>query len=227
MKSPLPKVLHLLKNQPLIGHVINNLKNAGISSVITVVGYNGQEVIDALGNVSEYVWQHEQLGTGHAVMQAEKIMMEFKGKVIVACGDVPLISNKTFQSLIDASLDESVEAVVLTMELDNPHGYGRIVKDDEGFFRKIVEEKDASENIKDIKEVNTGTYIFDKEYLFEGLKRVDTNNAQGEYYLPDALNYILDSGKKVNIVKLDDPIEGSGINTKEDLQVLENLLKNI
>jgi len=227
MKSPLPKVLQPLQNQPLIGHVINNLNNAGISSIITVVGYKGQEVIDALGSASEYVWQHEQLGTGHAVMQAEEALKDFNGKVIVACGDVPLISKATFLSLIDASLIEDVEAVVLTMEVEIPQGYGRIVKNSDGFFSKIVEEKDASDEIKTIKEVNTGTYVFDKEYLFEGLKRVDTNNAQGEYYLPDALNYILDSKKRVNTVKLDNAIEGSGINTKEDLQDLENLLKSI
>ncbi len=111
------------------------------------------------------------------------------------------------------------------MKLENPTGYGRILKDDKSSFVRIVEEKDASDKEKEIKEVNSGTYIFDKEFLFNGLKEIDTDNAQGEYYLPDALNYIIKKNFSVNTVVLKDPVEGSGINSQEELKRLEDSLK--
>lgn len=220
MKSDLPKVLHPLCGKSLIEHVVDSLNSAGIDDILVVVGYKGDEVIDKLGSRAKYVWQREQLGTGHAVMQAEEYFRNYDGDVIVACGDVPLIKPETFQALIKTSEDSRTGAAVLTMFQDNPAGYGRIVKDN-GEFLRIIEEKDADTEIKKIKEVNSGTYIFRSRYLFEGLKRINTDNAQGEYYLPDALNYILSEGLIVRTVPMADPVEGRGINTKEELMSLE------
>ncbi len=220
MKSELPKVLHPLCGKPLIGYVVDGLKTAGIDDIVVVVGYRGDDVIGFLGNKVRFVWQHEQLGTGHAVMQAEDLFRNHSGYVIVACGDVPLITPETFQALMRESEKDNTGAVVLTMIQDNPKGYGRIVKND-GKFVRIVEEKDASDEQRRITEVNSGTYIFKTSLLFEGLKRITTENAQGEYYLPDALEYIIESGRRVGTILLKDPVEGRGINTKEELVSLE------
>ncbi len=225
MKSDLPKVLHPLLGKPLIGHVIANLRTAGVSDIFVVVGYRGELVIDAVKKLAKPVWQRQQLGTGHAVMQAEKDLEGFSGRIIVACGDAPLVRPESFRSLISESEEPAVRAVVLTMSLDNPSGYGRIVKDASGNFVRIVEEKDASSDEKKIHEVNSGTYIFDKQLLFEGLKGINTNNAQGEFYLPDALQHIISSGFIVRTKLLKNSREGSGVNTKEELKALEDYCK--
>ena len=169
MKSELPKVLHPLCGKPLIGYVVDSLKTAGIDDIVVVVGYRGNDVIDYLDNRVRFAWQHEQLGTGHAVMQAESIFSGFEGSIIVACGDVPLIRPETFRALMRESQKANTGAVVLTMVQDNPAGYGRIVKEN-GDFVRIVEEKDATDEERKITEVNSGTYIFYSRLLFEGHK---------------------------------------------------------
>lgn len=220
MKSDLPKVLHPLCGKSLIEYVVDSLNSAGIDDILVVIGYKGDEVKVKLGDRVNYVWQYEQLGTGHAVMQAEEYFRGYEGNVIIACGDVPLIKPETFQHLIHSMEDGITGAVVLTMIQDNPTGYGRIVKSGDKFIR-IVEEKDASDEQRKIKEVNSGTYIFRSKYLFDGLKRINTENAQGEYYLPDALNYIISAGFDVKTIPMKDAIEGRGINTREELLSLE------
>ncbi|TAL38845.1 MAG: UDP-N-acetylglucosamine diphosphorylase [Spirochaetes bacterium] len=221
MKSDLPKVLHPLGGIPLLVHVIRSLREAGIDDIITVVGYRGDEVARAAGEGVRVVWQHEQKGTGHAVMQAEPLLADYRGLVVIACGDVPLISPKTVREMVIAAREPGVKACVLSMTPPDPFGYGRILKEPDGTLVRIVEEKDAGEEEKRIREVNTGTYVFHSEFLFPGLKTITTNNAQGEYYLPDVFNYIRSSGFKTRAMMLADPIEGSGINSTEDLKVLE------
>jgi UDP-N-acetylglucosamine diphosphorylase/glucosamine-1-phosphate N-acetyltransferase len=227
MHSELPKVLHPLSGKPLIAHVIDNIHRAGIEDIIIVVGYRGDDVIKAVSGVSGFVWQHEQRGTGHAVMQAAEALNGFAGHVLIACGDVPLITPVTIRGMIDESRKPNVKAVVLSMIPDSPRGYGRIIKDDDGNLARIVEEKDANDEEKKILEVNTGTYIFNKDSLFSGLKTINTNNAQGEYYLPDALKYIRSAGWIIRTVCLKDPIEGSGINSQEELLKLEGYFNKI
>jgi bifunctional UDP-N-acetylglucosamine pyrophosphorylase / glucosamine-1-phosphate N-acetyltransferase len=226
MQSDLPKVLQPFLNRPLILHVLESLEKAGVGDICVIVGYRGELVVEAVGGRARTVWQHEQLGTGHAVMQAEDALAWFSGNVIVACGDVPLIRPETFRAMLAAAGTGNVRAVVLTMELDNPTGYGRILKDAAGSFRRIVEERDASPDERTIREVNTGTYVFDKQLLFEGLKRINTDNAQGEYYLPDALDHVLRSGFTVQTMLLKESIEGSGVNTREELGRLEEYCLN-
>ncbi len=150
MKSDLPKVLHQFLGRPLIAHVLDSLEKAGVTDSYVIVGYRGELVIEAVGSRATPVWQREQLGTGHAVMQAEEALAGFTGKVIIACGDVPLIKPETFRLLVAESEKENVRAVVLTMMLENPHGYGRMIKDGAGNFVRIVEEKDASQKKKKI-----------------------------------------------------------------------------
>ena len=220
MKSDIPKVLHSLCGKSLIEHVVDSLKLAGVDDILVVVGYRGDEVIERLGSIVNYAWQHEQLGTGHAVMQAEEYFKNYDGNIIVASGDVPLIKSETFKRFIALADNEKTGAAVLTMMQDNPAGYGRIVKDN-GRFARIIEEKDADDEVRKIKEVNSGTYVFKSKHLFEGLKRINTENAQGEYYLPDVLNYILSEGLDVEILQLINSIEGMGINTREELISLE------
>jgi UDP-N-acetylglucosamine pyrophosphorylase len=225
MKSELPKVLHKLQGKSLILHVLESLHRAGITECISVIGYKGEMVQEEVEGLSSVVWQHEQLGTGHAVMQAEESLGSYRGNVIVACGDVPLISSETFSNMAQL-MTGKVKAVVLTMTVEDPTGYGRVVRQQDGSFERIVEHKDAHEGERSINEVNTGTYIFNGELLFKGLKGVNRDNAQGEYYLPDVLTLILDEGFKVEAVKLKNAIEGTGVNSKDDLAVLERSLNS-
>lgn len=224
MKSDIPKVLHVLAGKPLVMHVVDNLKAAGIDDIIAVVGYRGELVEEAVGSCAKVVWQREQLGTGHAVMQAESALKDFEGGVVVACGDVPLMKPETFQKLVKEGAGENVKAIVITMRLDNPFGYGRIIKDKNGNIERIIEEKDASDEVKKITEVNTGTYYFDAKLLFEGLATVGTDNAQKEYYLPDVVQYIRKKGFVVKALLLEDALEGAGINSREELQRIESLI---
>lgn len=225
MKSDIPKVLHSLCGKPLVAHVIDNLREAGIADIIVVVGYGGDEVIKALGPSVRYAWQHEQKGTGHAVMQAKPFIERHRGMVLIASGDVPLISPRTFKAMMGVAQSDGTKAVVLTMTPDSPYGYGRIIRTAEGDLAEIVEERDASDTQKAIREVNTGTYIFHGEYLIPGLSTLSTDNAQGEYYLPDVIGYIRSLGHPVRIVCLEDAFEGSGVNSPEDLQRVERHLK--
>lgn len=221
MKAEQPKVLHKLKGKPLLLHVIDAVMASRVKRIIAVVGFQGERVIEALPQGIDYVWQREQSGTGHAVMQAEEALADFEGKVLVVCGDTPLIRPETFNALIAAAEEKGVGAALLTMEPKEPAGYGRIIKDKAGRFLGIVEEKDASLKERLIREVNTGTYVFDKSFLFAGLKELNNNNVQGEYYLTDALSYIVNSGFEVKTLTLKDPMEGSGVNSPEDLEKLE------
>ncbi len=225
MKSELPKVLHTLNGQPLIEHVIKSLTLANVNEIVVIVGYKGDEVIKCLGDRVDYAWQHEQLGTGHAVMQAEDSFRDFQGAVVVACGDVPLLKPETYRSMCESIEGDNVGAVVLTMVKDNPRGYGRILRDN-GNFQRIVEEKDATPSEREISEVNSGTYIFKSTLLFEGLKHIGNNNAQGEYYLPDVLTHILQSGYDVKTTTLADSMEATGVNTREELAKLEEYIKS-
>jgi bifunctional UDP-N-acetylglucosamine pyrophosphorylase / glucosamine-1-phosphate N-acetyltransferase len=226
MKSELPKVLHLLSKKTLISHVIDNVRHSGIDDITVVVGYKGDDVISALGGSVSFVWQREQLGTGHAVLQTKGLFHGFKGQVLVACGDAPLISSKSFSKLADTMKDVSVKAAVLTMILPNPKGYGRMIKDPSGALLKIVEEKDATDEERLVNEVNSGTYIFDAEMLFNGLDNIKNDNVQKEYYLTDVVSYIVNKGFKVVTVPFENPSEGRGINSKEELAALEEEFKN-
>ncbi|MCK6379983.1 MAG: NTP transferase domain-containing protein [Leptospiraceae bacterium] len=228
MKSDSPKVAIKLQGKPLICHVVENLNNAGISDITTIVGYKKDEV---MGICSSYVnvrfaTQEEQLGTGHALLCAEKNLTNYHGILVVACGDVPLISSKTFTNLIYSHIENKNATTVLSAELDNPFGYGRIIRNASGEILEIVEEKDANSSQKQISEINTGTYCFNSPEVFTYLKKIGKENAQGEYYLPDLIKLYNKEGKPSGAVKLQNSFESHGVNSPEDLERIQAYLDN-
>lgn len=226
MKSDLPKVATPLLGKPLVVHVVDSLTKAGISNIVVVVGYKKEIVQEILSSYPQirFVEQKEQLGTGHALLCTEELLGSFSGEILVCCGDVPLITPSSFRSLLDSHLLNENCATVLSAKVTEPQGYGRLFLDN-GKLKYIVEEKDASLEEKRIQEINTGTYAFRSPIVFEKLKSIGTNNAQGEYYLPDLIKIFHSEGKNTGVFRLLNSLESSGINSPEDLQSLTNLLQ--
>ena len=227
MDSDIPKVMHKVNGIPMLVHVINKAKNIGANKIITVIGYKGNLIEKELSNTDiDFVEQKEQLGTGHAVLQCKGILSSFNGNVIILSGDVPLISNKTLKCLIDNHQKSENAATIITADLNNPAGYGRIIRDNKGLLEKIVEHKDATENELDIHEINSGIYAFDCSILFKYLPKIQNNNNQGEYYLPDVLAEIIENKLKVGIEKTKNIPEIQGVNTIEQLNLLNDSYAN-
>ena len=180
MKSKLYKVLHPILGRPMIQYVIEALKPAKLEELVTVIGHGAETVKSKIGNESQFVLQEEQLGTAHAVMQAEEILKNKSGTTIVVCGDTPLITSKTFEKLFEYHERSGAKATILTTNITDPTGYGRVIRGETGDVERIVEHKDASDEEKTVKEINTGTYCFDNEALFSALKKVNNENAQQE-----------------------------------------------
>lgn len=216
MKSETAKVLHRVAGRPMIDHVIAAVRQAGVGKIVIVVGHQGEEVCRYLGDEYTYVWQREQLGTGHAVMQTEKELMGSSGPVLVLCGDTPLLRGETLRELLTVHQREGNDLTLLTAWLDDPTGYGRIVRR-EGQVEAIIEEKDADAETKKIKEINAGVYCFDREKLFAALKEISPTNAQGEYYLTDTLQIFARRGWKRGAVQVADPVEITGVNDRVQL----------
>lgn len=221
MKSELPKVMHLMAGQPLIDHVLDKVANLGIDKVITIAGHGRERLTEHLGQRTKVVVQSEQLGTGHAVMQVIPYLKD-ECNVLVLSGDQPLLSEKTIRALMAHHDATGASATVLTALMDNPFGYGRIIKNDA--FLGIIEEKDADICQKEIKEVNTGTYCFESEALISALQKITPKNAQGEYYLTDVFDSLLTSGCKIETMCTQDATEAFGINNRVQLAVAEDIL---
>jgi len=225
MKSDLPKVLHQLNNRPMLHYVIDLAREIGSEKIITIIGHKRKLVMDSCKDLNiEFAVQKEQLGTGHAVQMTEEKLAEFEGDVLILSGDVPLLSSDTINKLVKMHRDSGVVASLLTSELNDPAGYGRIIRDDEGFVYTIVEHKDATPEQLQVNEINVGIYIIDSIKLFKALKLVDNNNAQGEYYLPDVIPLFISNGKKVNAVKTNNFDETRGINNIDQLTEAETIL---
>jgi bifunctional UDP-N-acetylglucosamine pyrophosphorylase/glucosamine-1-phosphate N-acetyltransferase len=182
-------------------------------------------VQNEIGDLSGFVKQTEQLGTGHAVMAARAQLGDSNSLVLVLPGDVPLIRSETLEALIENHKSSRAACSVLSVRLENPTGYGRIVRDDKDLFARITEQKDATPEQQKIKEINSGIYCFDSHKLFSALERVNTSNKQGEYYLTDVPQILLSEGESVNVYLHDDAREVSGINTRAELAEFENLLR--
>ena len=222
MKSDTPKVLHEIKGRPLIEILLDTLTAMDFDRIVVVIGYKGEMVQKALEKYSvSFVWQREQLGTGHAVMMAREALADFDGVTLVALGDVPFLSEESIGRLLGSYTDAGASASCLSAILHDPKGYGRIVRDgDSDILKAIVEHKDASEDVLAIKEINTGTFCFDTRRLFEALDQVGNNNAQGEYYLTDTIKIMNESGLRVSVVAAEDPDEVRGVNSTEQLDYL-------
>ena len=218
MKSGLPKVLHAAAGLPLIEHVLRTADTLAPSSVVIVVGHQAEAVQAALAGRPNlrFARQEPQLGTGHALLQAEQALAGATGTVVLLSGDVPLLTPATLQALVNRHVETGAAATVLTAMVDDPTGYGRIERRDGG-ISAIVEHKDASPEQRQIREINSGIYAFDLQPLFGALKQIGSANAQGEYYLPDLVRIYRDRGLTVETVTLDDPREILGVNSRKEL----------
>ncbi len=224
MKSKMPKVLHKVCGKPLCKWVIDASKEAGANKVCTIVGHKAEMVKSEIGDVCEFALQAEQKGTGHAVMQALDFIKSSEGEVVILNGDTPLVTAQAIKNAIEYHQNSGNQATVITAILPDATGYGRIVRDVDGGVRKIVEQKDASEEEKKINEVNSGMYVFDSESLAYALTKLTPNNAQGEYYLTDTLEILLDSGKKIGGYAISDNDEIRGINDRVQLNEAERIM---
>jgi bifunctional UDP-N-acetylglucosamine pyrophosphorylase / glucosamine-1-phosphate N-acetyltransferase len=226
MKSGLPKVLHAAGGLPLIEHVLRTADTLSPTSIVIVVGHQAEAVRAALAerpNV-QLAMQEPQLGTGHALLQAEQALAGATGTVVLLSGDVPLLTPATLQALVTRHVETGAAATVLTAMVDDPTGYGRIERRDGG-ISAIVEHKDASPEQRQIREINSGIYAFDLQPLFGSLKEIGSANAQGEYYLPDLVRIYRARGLTVETVTLGDPREIFGVNSRKELAQIGQLLK--
>ena len=224
MKSSLPKVLHKAAGKPMVQWVIDALQEAGVEEKIAVLGHGGDMVEDVLRGQVQVAWQHEQLGTGHAVMQAAPLLPVEGKTVLVLCGDTPLLKADTLKKLLEQHQEEQNAVTLLTATTDEPFGYGRIVRAD-GAIQAIVEQKDATAEQQLIKEINTGTYCFDQQFLQENLTKLTTNNAQKEYYLTDLISLAVSQGKKLGAYIMEDFTESLGVNQRVQLAQAEQILR--
>jgi len=229
MKSALPKVLHRAAGLPLIEYVLRAAASVQPASVVVVVGHHADQLKEALGirlGLS-FAVQEPQLGTGHALLQAEPMLRGANGTVVLLSGDVPLLRPSTLSSLVRAHEERGAAATVLTAVVDAPHGYGRIVRDGDVQRRiaAIVEHKDASPAEREIREINSGIYAFDIAPLFKALREIGSSNAQGEYYLPDLIRIYRSRGLTVETVVLEDSREILGVNSPKELAEVAVILK--
>lgn len=225
MKSRYPKVLHKICGQPMVRHVIDAAREAGVENNIVVIGHGAESVKETLAGQANFAVQSEQLGTGHAVMQAEEALKDFAGDVLVLCGDTPLVTAHTIRQLVAFHREQGSAATVLTAEMAEPGAYGRIIRDEKNQVTRIVEQKDASPNELAIREINTGMYCFSAPKLFVALHKTTPANAQGEYYLTDVLEILRVDGEKVAGVVVEDNHEIMGINNRVQLSEAEQLMR--
>jgi bifunctional UDP-N-acetylglucosamine pyrophosphorylase/glucosamine-1-phosphate N-acetyltransferase len=227
MKSTRPKVLHPLAGRPLIEHVLRTAARLDAASTTLVVGHGADEVRSALAGWPglQFVVQSPQLGTGHALQQTEPLLGGKSGLVLLLYADVPLLQAATLSRLIAAHRTSRAAATVLTAELEDPYGYGRIVRDADGGVARIVEERDASAADREIREINSGIYVLSLDPLFDALRELATDNAQGEYYLTDLVGIYRRRGLEVHALQLDHPGELHGVNSRVDLAELTRVLR--
>jgi bifunctional UDP-N-acetylglucosamine pyrophosphorylase/glucosamine-1-phosphate N-acetyltransferase len=228
MKSDKIKVLHKAAGKAIIKHVIHTLDDLS-TKIINVVGHQKEQVkleLKDLYNLDiDYVIQKKQLGTGHAVKQASEYIDNHSGPVLILYGDTPLLRKETVSKFVENHKENNSDLSVMTAIFSNPEGYGRILKDDSGKLNAIIEEKDADEDLKKIKEVNSGVYCVDSKLLTLFLKNMDNNNAQDEYYLTDLVEFAVENGKDIDTFTVSNPEEIIGINTRKQLADAEKVLR--
>lgn len=227
MKSELPKVLHQANGRPLVEYVLDTALELQPATTILVVGHQAEKVIAATSRFPVSIARQEpQLGTGHAIMQTEPLLQGFSGEVLILSGDAPLVAPATLQRMLDLHRQSHAAATVLTANLTDPTGYGRIIRNrEDNTVLKIVEQKDASDAEKSVTEINSGVYVFDAATLFPALTAINTSNAQHEYYLTDVFGICFAAGKRVSAFRTEEADEVLGINTPEQLLEAEVVLR--
>lgn len=226
MKSALPKVLHPLGGKALFLHALGTAGRLEPSIVAIVIGHGANTVQQACPATNvNWVIQEKQLGTGHAVLCAREQFTGFDGDILILSGDVPLIREQTLRRMIEHHRSRDASVTLLAAQLEEPKGYGRILRDASGALTGVAEEKDASEAERQVREVNAGVYVVSAPFLFNALGNVDNDNQQNEYYLPDIARIGLSQGKTVEIIKVEDAREMLGVNTREELAFMEKTLR--
>ncbi|OLN24299.1 UDP-N-acetylglucosamine diphosphorylase/glucosamine-1-phosphate N-acetyltransferase [Domibacillus antri] len=225
MKSKLYKVLHPVCGKPMVEHVIDQITGLHTEQIVTIVGHGAEKVKAQLGGRSAYALQEKQLGTAHAVIQAQSILEGKEGCTLVVCGDTPLIQTSTMEALIKHHEETGAKATILTARADKPDGYGRIIRGADGSVSRIVEHKDATDEERAVKEINTGTYCFDNKALFDALKNVSNDNVQGEYYLPDVIEILKAAGETISAHQTDSFDETLGVNDRVALSEAERIMR--
>lgn len=220
----MPKVLREAAGQPLLLRILDRVSFLKKENIVIIVGYKGELVEQAAGPDYRYAWQREQLGTGHAVMQAVPELAGYDGPVMVGSGDMPLITRETYKGMLDAHINEGNACTMLAYVSDKDMRFGRIVRDETGAFEQVVEDGDCTPEQKKITELNAGVYVFDAQTLVEGLSQLSTDNAQNEYYLTDVPSWIQRRGGKIGIFRTKGEYEGLGVNTQEDLDLVSRVL---
>lgn len=227
MKNPdMAKVMHTLAGIPLVEHVVRLARSIGAERVIVIVGHQRDQVIAHLSAVDpsiEFAVQAEQLGTGHAVRMAEPLLADFEGDVVILSGDAPMTRRETMQAALERHRGAAATVTVLTAMLPDPAGYGRVLRDEEGNIVRIVEHKDATEEERAVREINSGIYVFQKQQLFDALAQVTNDNAQGEYYLPDVFAIFQEQQRVMIPHEVETFDEIRGVNTVDQLAELEQI----
>ncbi|WP_042278074.1 bifunctional UDP-N-acetylglucosamine diphosphorylase/glucosamine-1-phosphate N-acetyltransferase GlmU [[Clostridium] dakarense] len=224
MKSKHPKVVHKVCGKEMVNHVIDVSKKSGVEDVVVILGHGSETVKTQIPQDSMIAMQTEQLGTGHAVLMAKEYIND-NDTIVVLCGDTPLVKEETLKRLFDYHIENQYHATVLTTKVENPTGYGRIIRDENEDLLKIVEQKDANEEEKKAKEINSGIYCFDGKSLRESLDLLDNNNAQGEYYLTDTIKIMRDKGQKVGAYNGSTIEELMGVNSRVELSKAEEIMR--
>ena len=224
MKSKYPKVVHKVGGKEMVNHIIDVSKESGVKDVVTILGHESEVVKEILPEGTMIAMQTEQLGTGHAVKMAKEYIND-DDVIVILCGDTPLIKEETLKRLFDYHMENDYIATVLTTEVDNPTGYGRVIRDENGDLLKIVEQKDGNAEELAAKEINSGIYCFQGQRLREALDLLDNNNAQGEYYLTDTIKILRDKGFKVGAYNGSTIEELMGVNSRLELSKAETLMR--
>jgi len=229
MKTDLPKVLCTANGKPLVRYVIESLREAGVGKIVAVVGYRSELVRSELADVGriEFAEQKERLGTGHAVMMCRDALAGYRGPVVVVAGDSPMLQATSIQALLKEFQAGKCACVLGTLIHDNPEGLGRIVRDGKGNFTGIVEQKDATDEQRQISEVNMSTYVFDAAHMLQGLDQLSTNNNQREYYITDLPAIMLKQGLDVRALPVLKPVEALSVNTVDHLRAVELELQKL
>ncbi len=227
MESPLPKVLHPLAGQPMVSYSLELVKTPEIQKRIIILGHQIEIIREFVNSIDKEiicVHQKQQLGTGHALQEAEPYLTDFNGTILILSADVPLLKQSTIHEMIAYQKNNSASCTLLTTKLENPKGYGRIIRDKSGKILEIVEQSDLKEGQDRVNEINSGIYCFNSKDLFAALSLIKKDNFQKEYYLTDVIKIMRDKGSFVGSVSVQDPVEVLGVNTQQELAYVSQIM---